>query len=202
MRRYHLESYITYLEKYQITEVAMVNVMVKNLLGMPEGNRKLLSSLRLVLVGGAPLEASVQNRLSNILHEDASVGQVWGLTEAGWITASQFPEKDNTGSAGRLLADIKARYAKRNNINIDQAIVDTFCRVVDTELKDITDDGTLGEILIQSPSIMTSYLKNPDATNSTILGGWLRTGDIGYQKNEKWYIVDRAKVRSPQHHNT
>lgn len=73
---------------------------------------------------------------------------------------------------------------------------------MNTELENIVDDGTWGEILIQSPSIMTSYLKNPDATNSTILGGWLRTGDIGYQKDGKWYIVDRAKASFPQYLNT
>lgn len=114
MRRYQLQSFITYLEKYQITEVAMVNLMVMNLLNMPESDQKFLSSLRLVWIGGAPLESYVQNQLSNILHEDASVAQVWGMTEIGWITTLNFPEKDDTGSVGRLLAGIKARYVERN----------------------------------------------------------------------------------------
>ena len=41
---------------------------------------------------------------------------------------------------------------------------------------------------------MTSYLQNPEATNVTVINGWLHTGDIGYQRAGKWYIVDRAKV--------
>lgn len=41
---------------------------------------------------------------------------------------------------------------------------------------------------------MTSYLGNTEATQSAIVGGWLHTGDIGYQRRGKWYISDRAKV--------
>ena len=42
---------------------------------------------------------------------------------------------------------------------------------------------------------MNEYLGNREATQRTIIGGWLHTGDIGYHKEGKWYIVDRAKVR-------
>jgi long-subunit acyl-CoA synthetase (AMP-forming) len=41
---------------------------------------------------------------------------------------------------------------------------------------------------------MSGYLNNGAATQNAILNGWLRTGDIGYQKEGKWYIIDRAKV--------
>ena len=44
---------------------------------------------------------------------------------------------------------------------------------------------------------MNGYLDDIEATNRTIKDGWLYTGDIGYQKDGKWYIVDRAKVNSP-----
>lgn len=65
---------------------------------------------------------------------------------------------------------------------------------MDTEFSNVDGEDVWGEILVQAPSVMNSYFKNPEATNSTILDGWLRTGDIGYQKEGKWYIVDRAKV--------
>lgn len=41
---------------------------------------------------------------------------------------------------------------------------------------------------------MRGYLNNPAATAETFTtDGWIRTGDIGYVKNENWYIVDRTK---------
>lgn len=36
-----------------------------------------------------------------------------------------------------------------------------------------------GEILVQSPSMMQSYLDDPTATNEAIGTGWLHTGDLG-----------------------
>lgn len=58
---------------------------------------------------------------------------------------------------------------------------------------EITEDNKRGDILVRSPSIMHYYRSNPTATAETIVDGWLHTGDIGYQNQGKWYIVDRAK---------
>jgi len=41
---------------------------------------------------------------------------------------------------------------------------------------------------------MTSYVDNPAATAEILSAdGWLRTGDICYVSDGKWYVVDRAK---------
>ncbi|QRY63946.1 AMP-binding protein [Gordonia sp. PDNC005] len=39
--------------------------------------------------------------------------------------------------------------------------------------------GDTGQIIVRSPSIMTRYLDNPEATASTLVDGWLQTGDLG-----------------------
>ncbi len=48
----------------------------------------------------------------------------------------------------------------------------------------VTDEpmpfGAAGEILLRSPSIMTRYWRNPEATADQLRGGWLHTGDTGY----------------------
>jgi acyl-coenzyme A synthetase/AMP-(fatty) acid ligase len=108
MRRYHPETFVHYLNQYQITETALVNPIVFNLL-LPQVDRKLLAPLRFAWVAGAPLEASVQNQLNDKLHKNAILCQVWGLTEVGWITTFHYPEKDITGSVGRLLPNVEAR---------------------------------------------------------------------------------------------
>lgn len=42
------------------------------------------------------------------------------------------------------------------------------------------DFGESGEILLRSPSIMTGYWRNPEASAEQLRDGWLHTGDTGY----------------------
>jgi crotonobetaine/carnitine-CoA ligase len=54
--------------------------------------------------------------------------------------------------------------------------------------------GQLGEITKQSPTVMTGYYKNPQATAEAIERGWLHTGDLGYLDEDGFlYFVDRKK---------
>ena len=55
------------------------------------------------------MAAHTQNQLVAMLDSSALVSQVWGMTEIGWITSFHFPERDRTGSVGKLLPNIEAR---------------------------------------------------------------------------------------------
>lgn len=51
-----------------------------------------------------------------------------------------------------------------------------------------------GEIFVRGPQNMLGYLNNKDATEDTIIDGWIRTGDYGYYDEEGYfYITDRLK---------
>jgi acyl-CoA synthetase (AMP-forming)/AMP-acid ligase II len=40
-------------------------------------------------------------------------------------------------------------------------------------------DGEVGEVWLRSPTAMDGYWRDPEATAATLVGGWLRTGDLG-----------------------
>lgn len=104
------------IERYQITEITIVNPIIFTLLDSPSLDKSALSSLRAVFCGGVPLKADVQNRLQDQLHEDARVSQVWGMTEIFWVTSLRYPEKDFTASAGRLLPNMEARHVSHLHV--------------------------------------------------------------------------------------
>lgn len=150
--------------------------IVLALLGLPVAKREtVLRCLRMLWCGGAPLSVRDQNSLSDLCHPEARFSQVWGLTEMGWITTTHYPEKDRSGSVGRLLPGNEAM-------------------IIDEQGETVTALYGQGEILLRGPSVMMGYLDQPEATTSMLKDGWLHTGDIGYTRNGKWYIVDRAKV--------
>lgn len=66
--------------------------------------------------------------------------------------------------------------------------------MVDRDGKVINEDNTNGEVHIKAPHPMKGYLNNPTATAEAFASdGWVCTGDIGYVRKGRWYIIDRTK---------
>lgn len=49
--------------------------------------------------------------------------------------------------------------------------------------------GVEGEIAVRGPNVMLEYLKNPQATQATFTGDWLRTGDLGRVDEDGYFFV-------------
>jgi long-chain acyl-CoA synthetase len=66
-------------------------------------------------------------------------------------------------------------------------------RIVDEDHKDV-EPNVVGDIIVQSKSIMVGYWQKPELTKEAIIDGWLHTGDMGYYDDRGYmYIVDRKK---------
>ena len=103
MRRFDMETFIEYMEKFGISETYLPPPVMVGLPQNPHCTREALQSLRQIWFGGASLKYSNRLPLYALLHEDAKIQPVWGMTEAGWITAGIWPEKHTDDSVGRPL---------------------------------------------------------------------------------------------------
>jgi len=56
------------------------------------------------------------------------------------------------------------------------------------------DAEGVGEVISRGPGLFQGYLKNEEATRSTLVDGWLHSGDAGYfTKDGHLIIIDRVK---------
>jgi acyl-CoA synthetase (AMP-forming)/AMP-acid ligase II len=70
---------------------------------------------------------------------------------------------------------------------------DWECRIVDDALKEVPK-GETGELMVKGPGVMKGYYKNPEATEKTIIDGWLLTGDMArFDEDGFIWLVDRKK---------
>jgi acyl-CoA synthetase (AMP-forming)/AMP-acid ligase II len=57
----------------------------------------------------------------------------------------------------------------------------------------VVPQGTVGHILVSGPSLMDGYFRNEKASASSLAGGWLRSGDLGFVHGGSLYVTGRAK---------
>ena len=66
-------------------------------------------------------------------------------------------------------------------------------KIVDDNMLELPR-GEVGDIIVKGENIMLGYLNRPEATDETIVKGWLLTGDMGYMDGDDYlFIVDRKK---------
>ena len=181
------------VESFGINELMVVPPIIVSLVTMT-GSRSFLKHVRFVWCGGAPLDGAIMKRMYRLLAEDACIAQVYGMTEAGWISTLKWPERDDSGSVGRLLPNVEAKYGS-TRLSPILPVADQVDRLVNDHGVFITEPGRKGEICVRGPRLMNGYLGNTKATKEAFIDEWLKTGDVGtVDKAGRIYIVDRQKV--------
>jgi o-succinylbenzoate---CoA ligase len=125
--------------------------------------------LKNVLVGGGMLEQSL---IQTSINEGWKVSPVYGLTETASFVAylNHDDVKNHTGSSGKSVPP--------NSIEIIYGSGE--------------EGDTGGEIVIQSPSLFSGYLNNPEETSRRLSSGKYFTGDYGFLDNNGYlYITSR-----------
>jgi acyl-CoA synthetase (AMP-forming)/AMP-acid ligase II len=129
-------------------------------------------SLRFVRVTAAAISPQVCDELATRLA--ASILPSYSMSETGIIASALPPPAQNKpGSTGRPIQEV---------------------RIVDTAARDI-DQGLHGEIWVRGPRIITAYVDDPVANETTFMpNGWFRTGDVGYLDDDGFlFITGRVK---------
>jgi len=78
-------------------------------------------------------------------------------------------------------------------LSVGVPVFNTVVRILGDDGRELPP-GEAGEIATSGPMVVPGYWNRPDATERTLPGGELRTGDVGFMDRDGWfYLVDRKK---------
>lgn len=168
-----LNAFIDDLKKYKITAFTGVNTLYNGLLNHPRISEVDFSQLKVTSAGGMALQTSVAERWAKLTGNTPCEG--YGLTETSPVLCS------NPIDGGVRVGTIGIPWPS-------------------TDMKIIRDDetdapvGEAGEIVARGPQVFKGYYNRPEETANSMMGDWIKTGDIGVMNEDGFFkIVDRKK---------
>nr|WP_309100161.1 AMP-binding protein [Fredinandcohnia onubensis] len=154
--RFNAEEVMSLIEKEKITTWGAVPTMVIRVMNHPNFADYDLTSLTSIQIGGSAADADFRLQVNAAFPslKSGGAGSLYGLQEGGGLLAmaSSKELKDRPGCVGKLLP------------------------VVDVKILNPDEEGN-GEILVQSPGMMSGYLGNQESPIDE--DGLLHTGDVG-----------------------
>jgi acyl-CoA synthetase (AMP-forming)/AMP-acid ligase II len=149
------------IERERLGNLGAIPTQAIMLLDHPDRGRYDLSSLRNVLLGGAPSSPELIRRVQAELGAQVSVR--YSSTEVGIATASlpDDPPEVLATTVGKPTAGVELRITGDEGLPVAT--------------------GEIGGVEVRSPATMRGYWHDADATAAAVApGGWIRTGDLGF----------------------
>uniref|UniRef100_A0A1I7U7V2 4-coumarate--CoA ligase n=1 Tax=Caenorhabditis tropicalis TaxID=1561998 RepID=A0A1I7U7V2_9PELO len=169
-------NFLTAIQNHKIRILGVVPPIMVFLAKHPSCDQFDLSSIQLIRTGAAPAGKDLIEGLMKKYTNLKYIQQGYGMTEC--TMASHLPDLNNDqpfGSVGKLSSNL-------------------LMKIVEPGTDKEQPVNQRGEICVRGPTVMLGYLGRPEATASTIIDGWLHTGDIGYiNEDGNLFIVDRLK---------
>src|SRR5438094_9234733 len=175
------------VQRERVTRLHLVPTMAIALINHPDFEKYDLSSVREVMLGGAPASTALIKQVERKIPGCVAMGG-YGLTETSPVIT---------------LARVKAHLAGdpedvhlRRKATAGYVMAGSEIRVVDPHGRDVKPDGReVGEVTVRGDVVMAGYWKQPEETACAIRDDWRSTGDLATMDEEGYILgVDRVIV--------
>jgi long-chain acyl-CoA synthetase len=172
------ERTLSLIERHRVTNIMAVPTMLHRIRTLPDSVRGSydVSSLRILLVGGAAVPHNLKVWVREFFGPDLKIYETYGATEV-WLISVMMPEFqfERPGSCGQLLPGVKVKILGKSGETLPA--------------------GEIGEICAKTPLMIDRYLDRPPmGPEDMTKDGFYRTGDGGYLDEDGFlYVTDRIK---------
>ncbi len=174
------------LADHRITHLCGAPIVMSTILSAPaDVKRKLTQKVEFLTAAAPPPEAV----LAEMREAGFNVTHVYGLTEVyGPAVVNEWKEEWNALDSATQ-AQKKARQGVRYVPLEDLTVLDPVT------MTPVPADGhTLGEVMFRGNVVAKGYLKNKEATEDALSGGWFHSGDLGVMYPDGYIqLKDRSK---------
>ena len=186
IKKFDAQTVLELVEREHVTRLHMVPTMVIALLNHPDFAQHDLSSVREVMMGGAPTNTALIREVEKKIPGCVAMGG-YGLTETSPVLTIAHIKSH--------LAGEPAEAQLRRKATAGYALAGVEIRVVDANGQDVRPDGKeVGEVIVRSDVVMAGYWNQPADTARAIRDDWFHTGDLATIDEEGYVlIVDRVK---------
>ena len=187
MRQFEPAEWLRLVQEYRANRAMLVPTMLKQLMEHPRFSDYDLSSLNVITYGAAPMPLEVIREAIGRF-PGARFINAFGQTETA-STITMLPPDDHVldGSPEEIETKLKRL------TSIGKPLDDVEVEIVD-EAGQPVPMGDTGEIVARGSRMMAGYWREESATQETLRGGWVYTGDMGYQDQDGYiYLSGRAK---------
>jgi long-chain acyl-CoA synthetase len=173
--RFALNEGLKLIRKVKPTVMPGVPTLYNALMNSPNLRPGDLASLKFCVSGGAPLPMEIKRGFEKI--SGCKLVEGYGLSETSpTATCNPISGASKEGSIGIPMPGTRLSMRSLEDPTLEVPL------------------GESGEICIAGPQVMKGYWQRPKETADTMVGEFLRTGDVGYMDAEGYtFIVDRIK---------
>ena len=186
VKKFDPRSVLELVERERVTRLHMVPTMMIALLNYPDFGTYDLSSVREVMLGGAPISTALVKQVEVKIPGCVAMGG-YGLTETSPVITQARLKAHLAGEP----EDVQLR----RKATAGYTLAGSEIRVVDAHGRDVKPDAKeVGEVIVRGDVVMAGYWKQPEETARVIRDDWFSTGDLATIDDEGYIlIVDRVK---------
>jgi malonyl-CoA/methylmalonyl-CoA synthetase len=124
-------------------------------------------SLRLAVTGSAALAPQILSEFERLYGQ--RILERYGMTETLMTLSNPYDGERRAGTVGFPLPGVETR-------------------IVDDSGRDVAT-GTVGELVVKTPTLCAGYWNQPELTASAFKDGWFQTGDLAMRSDDGYYTL-------------